>query len=100
MGAKRVGQVAGTYQLGTGGEGSATLLVLQVENLTGSIAVTGRVTGSTMTRVALNIKKRTDDTSLVSIVSAGVYEVNVAGLDAAIVLTTGPADFAYDFVAA
>lgn len=98
MAGKRTLQ-AGTTELGAAGEGVATLLVLQVESLTGSISVNGRVSGSGMTRVPLSIKKRTDDSALTSIAANGVYEVNLAGLDAALVVTTGPATVAYQFVA-
>lgn len=86
---------AGTTAIGASSDAQASRLVLQVENLTGSIAVHGRVTGSGMTRVALSIKKRSDESALVSIIAAGIYEVNIAGLDAAIVVTTGPADIGY-----
>lgn len=99
MAKNRLAVAAGTYDIGAGSDGNASLLIIGVANLTGSVAVTGRVVGSGQARTALSVKKRSDDSALASIVAAGVYEVNTAGLDTAYVITGGPADIAIQLVA-
>jgi hypothetical protein len=91
---------AATYDLGAVSEGAEGSLIVQVENLTGSVAVHGRSVGSGMARVVIEGHEHDDSaTPVVSIAAAGLYKFPCGGLDLALVVTTGPADISTNFVA-
>lgn len=91
--------VAGTYQLGSIGPGRSGSLVISVENITGSIAIKGTSEQSGMTKTAIEgYNVNLSATKLVSITVAGTYKFPCGGMECDLVVTTGPADVAYNFV--
>lgn len=90
---------AGTYDLGAVGENTASELVVQCENVGGTVEVHGRAVGSGMDRVAIEGFEHNDSaTPVTSIAADGLFRFPCGGLDLALVVAGGDADVAVNEV--